>query len=117
MLSLRQQQIIRSSKCLWGLCIHVGHWLTSRLTVVARGIFADDLATNLEIVYDRGRLIGPPGKYERWSSIASSGPVGLGYDNRPGTGSSLESWRSIHEEGRMSSFSKSSSLPLCIVEN
>ncbi|MED6213649.1 hypothetical protein PIB30_095324 [Stylosanthes scabra] len=37
-----------------------------------------------EIVYDRGRLIGPPGKYERWLSNASSGSVGLGYDNRPG---------------------------------
>ncbi|MED6113307.1 hypothetical protein PIB30_069602, partial [Stylosanthes scabra] len=36
------------------------------------------------IVYDRGRLIGPPGKYERWSSSASSGSVELGYDNRPG---------------------------------
>ncbi|MED6119805.1 hypothetical protein PIB30_015101 [Stylosanthes scabra] len=36
------------------------------------------------IVYDRGRLIGPPGKYEPWSSSASSGSVGLGYDNRPG---------------------------------
>ncbi|MED6108613.1 hypothetical protein PIB30_025741 [Stylosanthes scabra] len=34
-------------------------------------------------VYDRGRLIGPPGKYERWSSSASSGSVGLGYYNRP----------------------------------
>ncbi|MED6216250.1 hypothetical protein PIB30_005839 [Stylosanthes scabra] len=44
------------------------------------------------------------GKYERWSSSASSGSVGIGYDNRPGTGSSLESWRSIHKEGRTSSF-------------
>ncbi|MED6116034.1 hypothetical protein PIB30_096382 [Stylosanthes scabra] len=31
-----------------------------------------------------GRLIGPPGKYERWLSSASSGSVRLGYDNRPG---------------------------------
>ncbi|MED6159661.1 hypothetical protein PIB30_044221 [Stylosanthes scabra] len=29
-----------------------------------------------------------------------------------GTGSSLEGWRDIHEEDQMSSFSKSSSLPL-----
>ncbi|MED6136954.1 hypothetical protein PIB30_060519, partial [Stylosanthes scabra] len=35
------------------------------------------------IVNDRGRLIGPPGKYERWSSGASTGPVGIGYYNRP----------------------------------
>ncbi|MED6157327.1 hypothetical protein PIB30_022147 [Stylosanthes scabra] len=35
------------------------------------------------IVNDRSRLIGPPGKYERWSSSASSGSVGIGYDNRP----------------------------------
>ncbi|MED6144139.1 hypothetical protein PIB30_012792 [Stylosanthes scabra] len=38
------------------------------------------------------------GRYERWSSSASYGSVGLGYDNRPGfsgTGSSLESWRSV----------------------
>ncbi|MED6200735.1 hypothetical protein PIB30_088217 [Stylosanthes scabra] len=26
---------------------------------------------------------GPPGKYERWLSSASSGSVGIGYDNRP----------------------------------
>ncbi|MED6124188.1 hypothetical protein PIB30_056751 [Stylosanthes scabra] len=38
------------------------------------------------------------GKYERWSSSASSGSVGIGYDNRPGfssTGSNLESWESV----------------------
>ncbi|MED6109824.1 hypothetical protein PIB30_037132 [Stylosanthes scabra] len=35
------------------------------------------------IVYDWGRLIGPPGNYKRWSSSASSGSVGIGYDNRP----------------------------------
>ncbi|MED6195565.1 hypothetical protein PIB30_038989 [Stylosanthes scabra] len=38
MLSLRQQRTIECSKCLWGLCFHVGHWLTSRLTVVTRGV-------------------------------------------------------------------------------
>ncbi|MED6159905.1 hypothetical protein PIB30_046623 [Stylosanthes scabra] len=36
-----------------------------------------------KIVYDRGRLIGHPGKYERWLSGASTGPVGIGYYNRP----------------------------------
>ncbi|MED6121244.1 hypothetical protein PIB30_028192 [Stylosanthes scabra] len=35
------------------------------------------------IIYDRGRLIGPPGKYEQWSSDANSGSVELGYNNRP----------------------------------
>ncbi|MED6159011.1 hypothetical protein PIB30_038321 [Stylosanthes scabra] len=30
-----------------------------------------------KIVYDWGRLIGPPGKYERWSSSASSGSVDI----------------------------------------
>ncbi|MED6201435.1 hypothetical protein PIB30_094973, partial [Stylosanthes scabra] len=65
-LGLRQQWTIGSSKCLWDLCFHVGQRLTSRLTVV----------------YDRGRLIGPPGKYERWSSGASTGLVGNGYYNR-----------------------------------
>ncbi|MED6182295.1 hypothetical protein PIB30_027265 [Stylosanthes scabra] len=37
-----------------------------------------------EIINDQGRLIGPPGKYERWLSGASTGPVGIGYYNRPG---------------------------------
>ncbi|MED6135560.1 hypothetical protein PIB30_047630 [Stylosanthes scabra] len=32
----------------------------------------------------QGRLIGPSGKYEGWLSSASSGSVGIGYDNRPG---------------------------------
>ncbi|MED6217196.1 hypothetical protein PIB30_015530 [Stylosanthes scabra] len=36
-----------------------------------------------KIIYDWGRLIGPPGKYKRWSSGASTGPVGNGYYNRP----------------------------------
>ncbi|MED6195742.1 hypothetical protein PIB30_040921 [Stylosanthes scabra] len=54
---------IGSSKCLSGSCFHVEQELTSRLT---------------------GRLNGPPGKYERWLSSASSGSVGIGYDNRPG---------------------------------
>ncbi|MED6133407.1 hypothetical protein PIB30_027946 [Stylosanthes scabra] len=70
-LDLRQQRTIGSSKRLWGLCFHVGQRLTSRLTVAAG------------VVYDRGRLIGPPGKYERWSSGASTGPVGNDYYNRP----------------------------------
>ncbi|MED6145125.1 hypothetical protein PIB30_022123 [Stylosanthes scabra] len=30
------------------------------------------------------RKNGPPRKYERWLSSASSGSVGIGYDNRPG---------------------------------
>ncbi|MED6174991.1 hypothetical protein PIB30_074237 [Stylosanthes scabra] len=34
-----------------------------------------------EIINDRGRLIGPPRKCERWLSSASSGSVGIGYDN------------------------------------
>ncbi|MED6194311.1 hypothetical protein PIB30_027434 [Stylosanthes scabra] len=41
------------------------------------------------------------GKYNRWLSGASTGPVEIGYYNRPefsGTGSSLESWRSFPEE-------------------
>ncbi|MED6113313.1 hypothetical protein PIB30_069608 [Stylosanthes scabra] len=41
------------------------------------------------------QLIGPPGKYERWSSSASFGSVGLGYDNRPGE---LTVWRFIRTE-------------------
>ncbi|MED6111200.1 hypothetical protein PIB30_050235 [Stylosanthes scabra] len=52
------------------------------------------------------------GKYERWSSSASFGSVGIGYDNRPdfsGTGSSLESWRSIREKHRVSSFLRNAS--------
>ncbi|MED6132590.1 hypothetical protein PIB30_020417 [Stylosanthes scabra] len=39
---------------------------------------------NEEIINDRGWLIGPPGKYERWLSGASTGSVGIGYYNRPG---------------------------------
>ncbi|MED6184809.1 hypothetical protein PIB30_051023 [Stylosanthes scabra] len=42
------------------------------------------------IVSDCGRSFtigagknGPPGKYERWLSGASTGPVGIGYYNRP----------------------------------
>ncbi|MED6168413.1 hypothetical protein PIB30_011302 [Stylosanthes scabra] len=37
-LGLRQQQTIRSGKCLWGLCFHVGQRLTPRLTVAAGGL-------------------------------------------------------------------------------
>ncbi|MED6137628.1 hypothetical protein PIB30_066691 [Stylosanthes scabra] len=44
-------------------------------------------------------------KYNRWLSGASSGSVGLGYDNRPGTDSSLESWRSNLEGFEVSNFS------------
>ncbi|MED6218287.1 hypothetical protein PIB30_025378 [Stylosanthes scabra] len=43
-----------------------------------------ELGVQGKIINDRGRLIGPPGKYERWLSSASSGSVGIGYDNRPG---------------------------------
>ncbi|MED6138152.1 hypothetical protein PIB30_071567 [Stylosanthes scabra] len=43
-----------------------------------------NVAAYEEIINDRGRLIDPPGKYERWLSNASSGSVGIGYDNRPG---------------------------------
>ncbi|MED6171613.1 hypothetical protein PIB30_042286 [Stylosanthes scabra] len=39
-----------------------------------------------KIINDRGRLIGPPEKYERWLSSASTGPVGNGYYNRPDAG-------------------------------
>ncbi|MED6161696.1 hypothetical protein PIB30_063153 [Stylosanthes scabra] len=51
--------------------------LTSRLTVVARGAFCRR----------PGYQPSLPGKYERWSSSASSGSVGLGYDNLPGSSS------------------------------
>ncbi|MED6186556.1 hypothetical protein PIB30_067841 [Stylosanthes scabra] len=57
------------------------------------------------------------GKYNRWLSGASSGSVGLGYDNRPGTGSSLKGWRSALSDYTKSSLSKRSSLPLCCTEN
>ncbi|MED6160200.1 hypothetical protein PIB30_049044 [Stylosanthes scabra] len=95
MLSLRQQRTIGSSKCLWGFCFHVEQRLTSRLTVAAGGPPTNVPATNLgysrekrreppfimilmrKIVNDRGRLIGPPGKYERWSSGASTRPVDI----------------------------------------
>ncbi|MED6196865.1 hypothetical protein PIB30_051293 [Stylosanthes scabra] len=70
-LGLRQQRTIGSSKCLWSFCFHVGQKLMSRLTVVAGGPSANVPATKL-------------GKYERWLSGASTGPVGNGYDNRPG---------------------------------
>ncbi|MED6161622.1 hypothetical protein PIB30_062544 [Stylosanthes scabra] len=67
-LGLRQQRTIGSSKCLWGFCFHVGQRLTSRLTDRKRSGPAD----------------WSSGKYERWSSSASSGSVGIGYDNRSG---------------------------------
>ncbi|MED6181772.1 hypothetical protein PIB30_022527 [Stylosanthes scabra] len=56
MLSLRQQWTIRSSKCLWDLCFHVGQGLTSRLTVEAGGPPANVPATNLVLVLDRSGL-------------------------------------------------------------
>ncbi|MED6174602.1 hypothetical protein PIB30_070544 [Stylosanthes scabra] len=37
-------------------------------------------------------MVWSSGKYEQWSSSASSGSVGLGYDNRPGE---LTVWRFI----------------------
>ncbi|MED6146729.1 hypothetical protein PIB30_037353 [Stylosanthes scabra] len=55
------------------------------------------------------------GKYERWLPGASTGPVGNGYYNRPG--SSLGSQRSISGEHRVSSFLRKSGLPLCAMEN
>ncbi|MED6221313.1 hypothetical protein PIB30_053255 [Stylosanthes scabra] len=77
-LDLRQQRTIGSSKCLWGLCFHVGQRLTLRLTVAAGGPPANVPATNL------GPADWSSGKFKRWSSSASSGSVGIGYDNRPG---------------------------------
>ncbi|MED6184448.1 hypothetical protein PIB30_047512 [Stylosanthes scabra] len=68
---LELQWTIGSSKCLWGSCVHVGQELTSQLTVAAGGL----LPTEEKIINDRGRLIGPPGKYERWLSGASTGPM------------------------------------------
>ncbi|MED6124266.1 hypothetical protein PIB30_057325 [Stylosanthes scabra] len=53
-LGLRQQRTIGGSNCLWDLCFHVRYWLTSWLTVAAGGPPAN-------IVYDRGRMIGPRG--------------------------------------------------------
>ncbi|MED6133149.1 hypothetical protein PIB30_025784 [Stylosanthes scabra] len=50
-------------------------------------------------------------------TVAAGGPPANVPATNLGTGSSLEGWRSIREEGRMSSFSKSPSLPLRIVEN
>ncbi|MED6213464.1 hypothetical protein PIB30_093649, partial [Stylosanthes scabra] len=73
-----------SSESILKRMILVFKGLTSRLTVAAGGPPANVPATNLEIINDRGQLIGPPGKYEQWLSSASSGSVGIGYDNRPG---------------------------------
>ncbi|MED6107072.1 hypothetical protein PIB30_010519 [Stylosanthes scabra] len=105
-LGLWQQRTIGSSKCLWGSCCHVGQGRTSRLTKS----FTIGAGKN-----------GPSEKYERRLSSASSGSVGLAMitdwvwrsfrtknpwvgdshsvylSDFSGTGSSLESWRSIRE--------------------
>ncbi|MED6158649.1 hypothetical protein PIB30_034706 [Stylosanthes scabra] len=84
---------------------------------------------------------GPPRKYERWLSSASSGSVRLAMitdrvwrsfrtenpwvgdshsvylSDFSGTGSSLESWRSIREDIRVSSLLRKSGLPLHVLEN
>ncbi|MED6215703.1 hypothetical protein PIB30_000709 [Stylosanthes scabra] len=84
---------------------------------------------------------GPPGKYERWLSSASSGSVGLAMitdrvwrsfltenpwvgdsysvylSDSSGTGSSLESWRSIREDIRAFSSLRRLSFPLHVLEN
>ncbi|MED6159570.1 hypothetical protein PIB30_043435 [Stylosanthes scabra] len=52
-----EKRTIGSSKCLWGLCFHVGQRLTSRLTVATRGPPANVSATNLDIRVKLGALV------------------------------------------------------------
>ncbi|MED6156627.1 hypothetical protein PIB30_016173 [Stylosanthes scabra] len=80
----KYKRTIGSSKCLWGSYFHVGQELTSRLTVAAGGLPPTEEK-------DRKRS-GPAdwssGKYERWLSGASTGPV----DTRVKRGALVPYW-------------------------
>ncbi|MED6157795.1 hypothetical protein PIB30_026733 [Stylosanthes scabra] len=75
-LLLMESRTIGSSKCMRGLCFHVGQRLTSRLTVAAEGppaiVPATNLGTGIRIEFESGFLVRGS-----WSFVVRSRSVGL----------------------------------------